>query len=136
MIRLIVVDDHPIVRQGLASALEDEADFEVVGAVGSAEEALPLVARLTPEVVLLDLELPGIGGVEAIPGLSGPARPRRFLSLPRTTTRSESWERFAPEPAAISSKARPSSTLPGRSARSRAAGRRWSRGSRRSWSRP
>lgn len=79
MIRLIVVDDHPIVRQGLASALEDEADFEVVGAVSSAEEALSLVARLTPEVVLLDLELPGIGGIEAIPGLIGASPATKVL---------------------------------------------------------
>ena len=69
MIRLVVVDDHPIVRQGLTAALDDEADFEVIGAVGSAEEALSLVARLRPDVVLLDLELPGIGGIDAIPRL-------------------------------------------------------------------
>lgn len=69
MIRLVVVDDHPIVRQGLASALEDEADFQVLGVAGSAEEALPLVAHLQPDVVLLDLELPGLSGVELIPRL-------------------------------------------------------------------
>jgi DNA-binding NarL/FixJ family response regulator len=69
VIRLAVVDDHPIVRQGLVAALGDEPDFEVVGAAGSAEEALELVRRLAPAVVLLDLELPGIGGVEAIPRL-------------------------------------------------------------------
>ena len=67
MIRLLVVDDHPIVRQGLVASLEDEADFEVAAAAGSAEEALPLVERLRPEVVLLDLELPGMSGVDAIP---------------------------------------------------------------------
>ena len=66
MIRVAVVDDHPVVRQGLVAALEDEPDFEVVGAAGSAEEALVLIARLRPDVVLLDLELPGVGGVEAI----------------------------------------------------------------------
>jgi DNA-binding NarL/FixJ family response regulator len=69
VIRLVVVDDHPIVRQGLVAALEDEPDFQVVGAAGSAEEALPLIEQLRPEVVLLDLELPGLGGVEAIPRL-------------------------------------------------------------------
>jgi DNA-binding NarL/FixJ family response regulator len=69
VIRVAVVDDHPIVRQGLVAALEDESDFDVVGAAGSAEEALALVARHRPDVVLLDLELPGIGGVEAIPRL-------------------------------------------------------------------
>jgi DNA-binding NarL/FixJ family response regulator len=69
MIRVAVVDDHPIVRQGLVAALEDEPDLEVVGAAGSAEEALTLVARHRPDVVLLDLELPEMGGIEAIPHL-------------------------------------------------------------------
>jgi DNA-binding NarL/FixJ family response regulator len=67
--RVVVVDDHPIVRQGVIAALEDEADFEVVGAAESAEAALALVGRLRPDVVLLDIELPGMDGVEAIPHL-------------------------------------------------------------------
>ena len=67
MIRLLVVDDHPIVRQGLVGVLEDEADFAVVGAVGSAEAALGLVASAAPDVILLDLELgSGMDGVAAI----------------------------------------------------------------------
>lgn len=67
MIRLLVVDDHPIVRQGLVGVLEDEADFAVVGAVGSAEAALGLVASAAPNVILLDLELgSGMDGVAAI----------------------------------------------------------------------
>ena len=69
MIRLLVVDDHPIVRQGLTAALQDEPDFEVVAAVGSAEEALEVAWRLAPDLVLLDLELPELGGIEAIPRL-------------------------------------------------------------------
>jgi DNA-binding NarL/FixJ family response regulator len=69
MIRIAVVDDHPIVRQGLVAALEDEADFQVVGAAESAEAALALVRQHRPDVVLLDLELPGMSGVEAIPRL-------------------------------------------------------------------
>lgn len=69
MIRITVIDDHPILRQGLVAALEDEADFAVVGAASSAEEALVLVARLAPDVIVLDLELPGAGGIEAIPRL-------------------------------------------------------------------
>lgn len=79
MIRIVVVDDHPIVRQGLAAALEDEPDFAIAGTAGSAEEALPLVARHQPDVVLLDLELPGAGGVEAIPGLLAAAPSARVL---------------------------------------------------------
>lgn len=67
MIRVIVIDDHPIVRDGLATVLSDEADIEVVGCAGSAEDGLELAAQLRPDVVLLDLELPGMNGVDAIP---------------------------------------------------------------------
>jgi DNA-binding NarL/FixJ family response regulator len=74
VIRVLVVDDHPVVREGLVASLEDEADMCVAGAVGSAEEALDAVAAARPDVVLLDLELPGLGGIEAIPRLAA-ARP-------------------------------------------------------------
>ncbi len=79
MIRLLVVDDHPIVRQGLVAVLEDEPDFEVVGSAGSAEEALTLAGRLRPDVVLLDLELAGMGGVAAIPRLTDASPASRVL---------------------------------------------------------
>ncbi|MBV9544182.1 MAG: response regulator transcription factor [Chloroflexi bacterium] len=67
--RVLVVDDHPVVRQGLVAVLEDEADLQVVDSVASANEALSLVRREQPDVVLLDLEMPGLHGVDAIPGL-------------------------------------------------------------------
>jgi DNA-binding NarL/FixJ family response regulator len=79
VIRVVVVDDHPIVRQGLVAALGDEADLDVVGAAGSVEECLPLVARLQPDVVLLDLELPGTGGIEGIPRLTEAAPTAKVL---------------------------------------------------------
>jgi DNA-binding NarL/FixJ family response regulator len=63
----MVADDHPIVRQGLVGVLEDEVDLEVVGAFGSAREAIGHVQRVQPDVVLLDLEMPELDGVEAIP---------------------------------------------------------------------
>jgi DNA-binding NarL/FixJ family response regulator len=66
-IRIVVVDDHPVVRQGLVAVLEDQADFEVVGSFGSAREAVQHVARLAVDVVLLDLEMPELDGVESIP---------------------------------------------------------------------
>jgi DNA-binding NarL/FixJ family response regulator len=69
VIRVLVVDDHPIVRQGLVGVLSDEADLEVVGEAGSGRDAIALVARLRPDVVLLDLELPELDGVAAIPQL-------------------------------------------------------------------
>ena len=74
MIRVMVVDDHPIVRQGLVSVLGDEDDLEVVGEARTGREAVALASRLQPDVVLLDLEMPDLDGVEAIPQLLG-ARP-------------------------------------------------------------
>jgi DNA-binding NarL/FixJ family response regulator len=67
--RVLVVDDHPVVREGLVSVLEDQPEIEVVGALGSAEQAVAQVGRLRPDIVLLDLELPGMNGVAAIPRL-------------------------------------------------------------------
>lgn len=79
MIRVLVVDDHPIVRQGLVTALGDEADLAVIGAAGSVEEALLLTTRHQPDVVLLDLELPGTDGVAGIPRLTAAAPGAKVL---------------------------------------------------------
>lgn len=69
MIRILIVDDHPVVREGLAAVLEQRSDFTIVGQAASAEAAIERAMLINPDVVLLDLELPGIGGVEAIPRL-------------------------------------------------------------------
>jgi DNA-binding NarL/FixJ family response regulator len=79
VIRIAVVDDHPIVRQGLVSALDDEQDFEVVGSAADAGEALALVRRYQPDVMLLDLELPDRSGVQAIPDLLAAGRTLKVL---------------------------------------------------------
>jgi DNA-binding NarL/FixJ family response regulator len=79
VIRVLVVDDHPVVRQGLVGVLGDEPDLEVVGAAGSAEEALGQVGRLRPDVALLDLELPGLDGIAAIPRLLEASPATRIL---------------------------------------------------------
>ena len=79
MIRLLVVDDHPVVREGLVAVLADQPDFDVVGSTGSAEEALELVRRLRPDVVLLDLELPRMDGVDAIPRLAAASPNTRVM---------------------------------------------------------
>jgi DNA-binding NarL/FixJ family response regulator len=70
MIRALIVDDHPIVRDGIAAVLNAEADITTVGAVDSAEALFSDVERERPDVVLLDLALPGMGGVEAIARLA------------------------------------------------------------------
>ena len=66
MIRVAVVDDHPIVRDGIVANLQDAGDIAVAGTAGSAAEALALVRRERPDVVLLDLELPDRSGLELI----------------------------------------------------------------------
>jgi len=64
--RIVVVDDHPIVVDGLTTVLSTEADFEIVATGNSGPEAVGLVEQYRPDVLLLDLEMPGGGGVEAI----------------------------------------------------------------------
>ncbi|HLE84651.1 MAG TPA: response regulator transcription factor [Thermoanaerobaculia bacterium] len=66
MIRILIVDDHDLVREGIRTMLEQEPGFEVVGEVGDGQEAIRRVRELTPDVVLMDVALPGgIGGLEA-----------------------------------------------------------------------
>ena len=65
-IRVLVVDDHRIVREGLALIINREADIEVVGTAASGEEAVAAFTRDRPDIVLMDLQLPGMSGVEAI----------------------------------------------------------------------
>ena len=64
MIRVMLVDDHKIVREALSSVLEKEADIEVVGQAGDGESALGLVGRLRPQVIVMDIALPDISGIE------------------------------------------------------------------------
>ena len=63
-LRVVIVDDHVLFRDGLATILNAEADIEVVGQGGSAEEAIRLARELQPEIILLDLDMPG-GGLQA-----------------------------------------------------------------------
>jgi two-component system, NarL family, response regulator LiaR len=65
-IAVLLVDDHPVVRQGLRTFLATQADLDVVGEAGSGEEALDKVGDLLPDVVLLDVVMPGTDGLTAI----------------------------------------------------------------------
>jgi DNA-binding NarL/FixJ family response regulator len=74
-IRILIADDHPVFRFGLRMLLESEHDLEVIGEAGSGEEALAQTEALQPDVVLMDINLPGINGVEATQRILQ-ARPR------------------------------------------------------------
>ena len=63
--RVLLVDDHEIVRLGLMTLINDQPEMEVVGEAGSAAEAVHAVERLHPDVVLMDIRMPGEGGIEA-----------------------------------------------------------------------
>jgi DNA-binding NarL/FixJ family response regulator len=75
MIRVLVVDDHPVVRQGLRTFLDLQDDITVVGESADGESCVDDAVRLRPDVILLDLRMPGADGVAALRGLrDGPAR--------------------------------------------------------------
>jgi DNA-binding NarL/FixJ family response regulator len=78
MIRILLADDHPIVREGLRAVLETQADFEVIAEAANGEEAKRMVAELKPDILLIDLEMPVVDGVETIRAL------RNLEVAPRT----------------------------------------------------
>ena len=65
-IRILVADDHPMLREGLVAVLSTQPDFEVVGEAADGSEAVRLAGALRPDVILLDLEMPGTDGVAAL----------------------------------------------------------------------
>ena len=65
-IRILCVDDHPVMRDGIAFALQTQEDLELVGEATSGEDAIRLFKELRPDITLMDLNLPGMDGVEAI----------------------------------------------------------------------
>jgi DNA-binding NarL/FixJ family response regulator len=73
MIRVLVVDDHPLFRDGLTGLLATVPDMDVVGSAGDGETAVRKASELAPDVVLMDLNMPGLAGLEAI---------RRTVALP------------------------------------------------------
>jgi DNA-binding NarL/FixJ family response regulator len=89
MIRLVVVDDHPVVRQGLIAMLRWEPELEIVGEAADGHDAGRQILDCRPDVVLLDLRLPGLSGVEVMREVRPRAPEVRFLVL--TTYDSETY---------------------------------------------
>jgi DNA-binding NarL/FixJ family response regulator len=80
-IRVVLVDDHAVVRTGLAQLLSVADDIEVVGTAGDGAEAIEVVREHTPDVVLMDLQMPGTDGVEATRALQDSGVPTQVLVL-------------------------------------------------------
>jgi DNA-binding NarL/FixJ family response regulator len=80
-IRILIVDDHPVVCTGLTSMLSAQPGMEVLGAASGGEEALDLVRRLQPSIILLDLRMPGMDGVGVLNALKGVEIPPRVIVL-------------------------------------------------------
>ena len=81
MIRLLIADDHPIVRDGLSGMFSAEPDVEVVGEAADGAEAVRLAGLLRPDVILMDLRMPGMGGAAAIDELARRGSTARVLVL-------------------------------------------------------
>lgn len=80
-IRVVLADDHPVVRRGIRSLLEQAPDVAVVGEASDGAEALRLVETLAPDVLLLDMEMPGLSGVDVARRLHAAEAPVRVLAL-------------------------------------------------------
>jgi DNA-binding NarL/FixJ family response regulator len=80
-IRILLVDDHAVLRSGLEALLSLESDIEVVGAVGSGEDAISRVPLVRPDVVVMDLDMPGMGGLEATKQIVALGQPTKVLVL-------------------------------------------------------
>ena len=79
--RILICDDHTVVRAGLRLILEQEAGFEIVGEAASGEELIAEAGRLRPDVVVTDLSMPGLGGLEALPRVRQAAPEAKILVL-------------------------------------------------------
>ncbi len=80
-IRVLVVDDHPVVRRGLHSMLDGESGIQIIGMASSGKEGIAFTEKLNPDVVLLDLRMPDLGGVKVISSLRSSRPDRKILVL-------------------------------------------------------
>lgn len=80
-IRIMIIDDHPVVRAGLASMLSTQPDIDVVASASSGEEALALLDSIAPDVILMDLRMPGMSGLDAVRLINSRLDPPRIIVL-------------------------------------------------------
>jgi DNA-binding NarL/FixJ family response regulator len=80
-IRVVIVDDHPLFRQGLRQAIEQNPRFEVAGETGRGEEAVEMILQRVPDVAVLDLHLPGVSGFEVMDALKAKKCATRIVIL-------------------------------------------------------
>lgn len=80
-IRILIVDDHPVVRAGLSSMLATQPGIDVVGSASSGEEALEMVRRDMPDLLLLDLRMPGMSGIDTLLALKAMKATARVIIL-------------------------------------------------------
>ncbi len=83
MSKILIVDDHPLMRKGLALSLDAETDLTVCGQVANAEEALSVLEELDPDLAIVDISLPGMGGLELIKHLQALRPEMRTLVVSR-----------------------------------------------------
>ncbi|HZU09487.1 MAG TPA: response regulator transcription factor [Pseudacidobacterium sp.] len=80
-VRILIVDDHPVVQAGLASMLATHKDIEVIGSASSGEEALTMAQQDTPDIILLDLRMPGMSGIDTLRALKEAQTTARTIIL-------------------------------------------------------
>jgi two-component system, NarL family, response regulator DegU len=80
-IRLVIVDDHALFRAGLVGLLEDMREFEVVGEAGNGKEAMNVISSTTPDLILLDVNMPVMNGVETVSAIKEMRNPPRIIML-------------------------------------------------------
>ena len=81
MIRVLAVDDHPLLREGIAALIEGEDDMELIGEASNGREALDLFRKFHPDVTLMDLQMPEMNGIDAIGAIRGEFPDARIIVL-------------------------------------------------------
>ena len=88
-VRIVVADDHPIFREGLIKLLQTQPDLQVVGGVADGDDAVRLVAELEPDLLLLDLAMPRMGGLATLRELRDRATRARIIVVAAAIDRTE-----------------------------------------------